>query len=96
MAPEGTLVSFGASAGAEASINVPRFYRSGQRIVGYAGGRLTTEERRAGLVEALAALADGRLRVRVDRVLPLSEVNEAFALLVGRSVIGKLLLDVTN
>ena len=96
MAPDGTLVSFGASAGAEASINLPRFYRSGQRIVGYAGGRLTTEQRRAGLVEALAALADGRLRVRVDRVLPLSEVNEAFALLVARSVTGKLLLDVKN
>lgn len=96
MAPGGTLVSFGASAGAEASINLPRFYRSGQRIVGYAGGRLTTEQRRAGLVEALAALAEGRLRVRVDRVLPLSEVNEAFALLVTRSVTGKLLLDVKN
>jgi hypothetical protein len=26
----------------------------------------------------------------------LSEDNEAFALLLGRSVIGKLLLDVTN
>jgi NADPH2:quinone reductase len=96
MAPGGTLVSFGASAGADASINLPRFYRSGQRIVGYAGGRLTTEERRAGLVEALAALGDGRLQVRIDRVLSLSEVNEAFALLVARSVTGKLLLDVRN
>jgi NADPH2:quinone reductase len=96
MAPGGTLVSYGASAGADASINLPRFYRSGQSIVGYAGGRLTTEERRVGLVEALAALADGRLRVRVDRVLPLAEVNEAFALLVARGVTGKLLLDLKN
>ena len=96
MAPGGRLVSYGASAGAETSINLPKFYRSGQRILGYAGGRLTTEQRRAGLVEALAALADGRLRVRVDRVLPLSEVNEAFAMLVARSVTGKLLLDVQS
>ncbi len=95
MAPAGRLVSFGASAGAEVSINMPRFYRSGQRILGYAGGRLSTQERRAGLVEALGALADGRLRVRVDKVLPLSEVNDAFAMLVARSVTGKLLLDVT-
>jgi NADPH:quinone reductase-like Zn-dependent oxidoreductase len=41
-------------------------------------------------------LAGGRLRVRVDRVLPLSEVNEAFTLLVARSVSGKLLLDVKS
>jgi NADPH:quinone reductase len=96
MAAGGRLVSYGASAGAEVSINLPRFYRSGQRIVGYGGGRLSTEQRRAGLVQALAALADGRLRVRVDRVLPLSEVNQAFALLVARSVSGKLLLDVRS
>jgi len=96
MAPGGRLVSYGASAGAEVSINLPKFYRNGQRIVGYGGGRLTTEQRRAGLVDALAALADGRLRVRVDRVLPLAEVNEAFALLVARGVTGKLLLDVRN
>jgi NADPH2:quinone reductase len=96
MEPGGRLVSYGASAGAEASINMTRFYRNGQRIIGYGGGRLTTERRRAGLLEALAALADGRLRVRVDRVLPLSEVNEAFALLAARSVTGKLLLDVKN
>ena len=96
MAAGGRLVSYGASAGAEVSINLPRFYRSGQRIVGYGGGRLSTEQRRADLVQALAALADGRLRVRVDRVLPLSEVNEAFALLVARSVSGKLLLDVRS
>jgi len=96
MAPGGRLVSYGASAGAEVSINLPRFYRSGQRIIGYGGGRLTTEQRRAGLVDALEALADGRLRVRIDRVLPLSEVNDAFALLVARSVTGKLLLDVKN
>jgi NADPH2:quinone reductase len=96
MAPGGRLVSYGASAGAATSINLPRFYRNGQRIVGYGGGRLTTEQRRAGLVEALAALTDGRLRVRVDRVLPLTEVNEAFAMLVARSVTGKLLLNVKN
>ncbi len=41
-------------------------------------------------------LADGRLRVRVDRVLPLSQVNEAFALPVARSVSGKLILDVKS
>jgi NADPH2:quinone reductase len=96
MEPGGRLVSYGASAGAEVSINMPRFYRNGQRIIGYGGGRLTTEQRRAGLLEALAALADGRLRVRVDRVLPLSQVNEAFALLAARSVTGKLLLDLRN
>lgn len=94
LALDGRLVSYGASAGAEVSFNLQRVYRSGQRIVGYGNGRLSTDQRRAGLVEALKALADGRLRVRIDKVMPLAEVNEAFALLVDRKVTGKLVLDV--
>ena len=61
-------------------------------LLGYGGLQLTDEELRAGLERALQALADGRMRVPVDRVLPLSDVGEAFRLLTDRQVTGKLLL----
>jgi D-arabinose 1-dehydrogenase-like Zn-dependent alcohol dehydrogenase len=47
----------------------------------------------AGISDALKAVADGRMDVWVDSVVPLVEVNNAFARLVDRSVQGKLVLD---
>ena len=47
----------------------------------------------AGKAAALAALAEGRLRVAIAEVLPLGRVNEAFAALVARTVTGKIVLD---
>ena len=54
---------------------------------------LRPEELRPALEEALQALADGSLRVRIDSVLALEDVNEAFERLKLRTVEGKLLLD---
>jgi NADPH:quinone reductase-like Zn-dependent oxidoreductase len=56
---------------------------------------LTPEERRRGLHNALNALRDGQLRVRIDEVLPLDQVNDAFRRLVERRVRGNLLLDLS-
>ncbi|MBV9310828.1 MAG: zinc-binding dehydrogenase, partial [Solirubrobacterales bacterium] len=61
-------------------------------LLGYGGMGLTREERREGLHAALEALRSGALRVRVDSVLALEDVNEAFERLVERRVDGKLLL----
>jgi NADPH2:quinone reductase len=93
LAPRGRLVSFGTSAGAELTFNMQSVYRKALSLLGYGGGQLTRPERRAGLQEALQALRDGSIRVRIDEVLPLERVNEAFARLVARGVQGKLLLD---
>jgi NADPH:quinone reductase len=93
MAPLGRLVLFGTSAGSTATLELRDVYRNGLRILGYAGLRLPDDERRAGLQAALGALADGRLRIPVDRVLPLEQVDEAFRLLADRAVAGKVLLD---
>ncbi len=92
LAPGGRLVVYGTSAGAQVSIELQRLYRSGQRILGYGGMTLGPDRYRASLREVVAALADGRMRIPIDRVLPLSSVNEAFALLADRAVTGKVLL----
>jgi hypothetical protein len=47
-------------------------------------------------VAVLDALQDGRLKVRIDDVLDLDQVNEAFDRLVQRTVQGNLLLDLSR
>lgn len=94
-APRGRIVSLGVSAGADVTFNMRVLYRKMLSLLGYGGTILTREERRPGLQAALEAVRSGELKVRVDSVLALSDVNEAFERLVGRSVQGKLLLDLS-
>jgi NADPH:quinone reductase len=94
--PHGRVVSFGVSAGAETTFNIQALYRKGVSLLGYAGLLITREQRIPGLREALAALADGSLRVVIDEALPIDRANDAFARLVDRGVQGKLLLDLRS
>ena len=96
LAVRGRLVSFGTSAGAEVRLNMQTLYRKMISVLGYGGLQLEPGERRAGLQAALGALKDGSLRVLVDEVLALEQVNEAFQRLVDRQVQGKLLLALSR
>lgn len=93
LAPFGRLVSFGVSAGPMAEVNMQQVYRKGLTIYGYGGLIEPAERMAAGKSAALAALADGRIRVAIAEVLPLSRVNDAFTALVDRAVTGKIVLD---
>jgi NADPH2:quinone reductase len=95
MAPRGRIVSFGTSAGPEVAFNMQQLYRNSLTLYGYGGMQLTRDERRPGLEQSLRALAAGELRVHIDSVLPLDQVNEAFERLARRDVQGKLLLDLS-
>ena len=92
LAARGRLVSFGTSAGPEVELNMQVLYRKMISVFGYGGMQLGRDERRAGLEAALGALRAGDLRFRIDDVLPLEQVNEAFKRLAERKVQGKLLL----
>jgi NADPH2:quinone reductase len=94
LAVRGRLVSFGTSTGADVQLNMQTLYRKMISVLGYGGMQLESAERRAGLLAALGALQDGSLRVLVDEVLALEQVNEAFERLVRRQVQGKLMLAV--
>lgn len=92
MAEKGRLVAFGTSAGPTGDVPLQLLYRKALTVHGY-GGLIESDEALAGgSREAMQAVADGRMRVEIDRVVPLDRVTEAFALLADRSVRGKVVL----
>jgi NADPH2:quinone reductase len=95
MSPRGRIVSFGVSAGAEVTFNIQLLYRKAVSLLGYGGMLLTRDERRSGLEAALDAVRSGELKVRIDSVLPLEDVNAAFQRLADRRVQGNLVLDLS-
>ncbi|HSP36164.1 MAG TPA: zinc-binding alcohol dehydrogenase family protein [Frankiaceae bacterium] len=94
--PRGRVVVYGTSAGADVSFNLQQVYRSSKRLLGYGGLGLTDEERREGLEQTLRIVAEGRMSIRIDRVLPLEQVGDAFDLITSRGLSGKVLLDCTR
>jgi NADPH2:quinone reductase len=91
LARRGRLVVYGTSAGPEVTINLQQLYRNQKSILSYAGLGLSDEERRDGLQKALGVLAAGKMHIRIDRVLPLDDVEEAFRLFGDRALSGKVL-----
>ena len=95
MAAYGRLVLFGTSAGSTSAMELQSVYRKSLRIIGFGGLILSDDERRSALGEAMRAVAEGRMRIPIDRTLPMERVDEAFRLLADRSVTGKVVLDLT-
>jgi NADPH2:quinone reductase len=96
LAPHGRLVLFGTSAGPRGDVPLRLLYRKGVTVFGY-GGLISPDEALVqGLSGALDALADGRLAVALDAVLPLAEVNDALERLAGRRTTGKLVLALSR
>jgi NADPH:quinone reductase len=93
MAPRGRMIVYGTSAGPDVQLNLQHVYRNQLKILSYAGLGLSPDERRAGLEEALEVVAAGEMSIRIDRVLPLEQVGDAFDLITNRGLAGKVLLD---
>ncbi len=86
LARNGRLVTCGATAGPEATINVTRFFLSQKTIFGSFMGT------KAELLRYLPCFADGRLKPVVDRVYALKDASEAVSRLVQREQFGKIVL----
>ncbi|MCR1781094.1 zinc-binding dehydrogenase [Nocardioides carbamazepini] len=92
--PRGALVLYGAASGKEAQIGASDLGRGSLFLTRTAGrDYLPTSDVVAEYSRMLLALAgSGRLRVRVDRVLPLEDTMAAWDALESRRSIGKILL----
>jgi NADPH2:quinone reductase len=93
MADRGRLVVYGASADPAVTINWRQMYRKAIIILGYSGLIGTPEGEAKVFEELFAAMAAGKLRVRLADVLPLSQAAEAHAMILERRAGGKLVLD---
>jgi NADPH:quinone reductase-like Zn-dependent oxidoreductase len=86
LARNGRLVTCGGTTGAKVALNLPHLFIKNLSVLG------STMGPRGALPEILGRLAEGRWKVAVDRVLPLSRAREAHAALEAREVAGKIVL----
>ncbi len=86
LARGGTVVTCGATAGREVTLNLWPFFVKQQRLIGSYG------RNRADMRATLEWAAAGRLKPVIHSVLPLARAAEAFAALRDRKVLGKLVI----
>ncbi len=86
LARNGRIVTCGGTTGAKVTLNLPHLFIKNLSVLG------STMGPRGALPEILRRLADGRWKVAVDRVLPLSQAREAHGALEAREVAGKIVL----
>ena len=98
MSLKGHIVIFGSASGPADPV-LPNALAT--RSISLSGGSLgnfvaTREDlvRRSG--DVLRAIKEGWLKLRIDRVLPLTEAAEAHRLLEGRKSMGKIVLKVAG
>jgi NADPH:quinone reductase-like Zn-dependent oxidoreductase len=98
LAPGGRIVAVGTMSGARIELDLGALMRRRATLIGTVLRSRPVEEKsaltRAFAQRMLPALAAGRLRPVVDRVLPLAEAAEAHALVEGNDTLGKIVLAV--
>ena len=87
LARNGTIVTCGATAGREVSLNLWPFFVKQQRLIGSYG------RNRADIQATLEWAAAGKLKPVIDSIFPLDQVPAAFAKLRSRNVLGKILIE---
>jgi NADPH:quinone reductase-like Zn-dependent oxidoreductase len=86
LARGGAIVTCGATAGQDVSLNLWPFFVKQQRLIGSYG------RNSADFKATLDWAAQGKLKAVIDQVLPLERTTEALALLRSRKVLGKVLI----
>jgi putative PIG3 family NAD(P)H quinone oxidoreductase len=97
VATDGRIVVIGMQGGTHADIDLGAMLRRRISLISTAL-RARPAAQKAAIVAAFAAdvlpaLAEGRMRAVVDRVLPLEDAGEAHRLMDGGDVVGKIVLD---
>lgn len=87
LARGGTIVTCGATAGRDVSLNLWPLFVKQQRLVGSYG------RNRADLQATLEWAAAGKLKPVIDSTFPLDQTAAAFARLRSRNVLGKVLIE---
>ncbi len=86
LARDGAIVTCGATAGRQVTLDLWPLFVKQQRLIGSYG------RNRADLAATLEWAAAGKLKPVIDRVVPLAETPGAFAALRARAVLGKVVV----
>jgi D-arabinose 1-dehydrogenase-like Zn-dependent alcohol dehydrogenase len=87
LARGGTIVTCGATAGREITLNLWPLFVKQQRLIGSYG------RNRSDLQATLEWAAEGKIKATIDAVYPLAEANKAYERLHARQVLGKVLVE---
>ena len=87
LARGGTIVTCGATAGRNVSLDLWPFFVKQQRLIGSYG------RNRADIKATLEWAAAGKLKPVIDSIFPLDQTAAAFAKLRSRNVLGKVLVE---
>jgi NADPH2:quinone reductase len=90
LARRGRLVTAGGHGGGIVPLDVNRLYQNHLTIIGATG------ETPDDVTLSLKAAVEGRFKVVVDRIMPLSQAVQAHELIESRAGIGKIILDPTK
>ena len=89
IAHEGKLVTAGAHGGPVVPLDCFRLYDSKITIMGSSGST------RQNVEDSLKAAGEGKIKVNIEKVFPLSKIAEAHRLIEAGAVAGKVILDPT-
>jgi len=84
--PNGRLVTYGATTGARASLDIRHVFWKQLQVIG------TTMSSRSEFEEVMNLVADGDFRPAINSILPLERIREAHEALEAGEVFGKLVL----
>ena len=94
VASYGRMITYGNASGTPASLPAGEIFAANRTVIGFSIGRspLGRLDHQAAMSEIFPLLADGRARLVVDQVLPMSDVAAAHRHLAGRGTRGKVIL----
>ena len=94
VAPYGRLITYGNASGVPANLASADIFGANRTVIGFSMGRTTPGilDHKAAMAEIFPIIAEGRVRLVVDQVLPMSRVAEAHQHLSARGTKGKVIL----
>ena len=93
LAPFGRLVVYGNISGSPSSLQAGEVFMKNRSVLGLGmGSGQGVLDHHAAMAEMVPLFQSGRIRVAVARVLPMSEVSQAHAILEARKIGGKVIL----
>ena len=94
VAPYGRLVSYGNASGTPANLPASDITTANRTVIGFSIGRSPQGQldHQAAMAELFPMLAEGKAKLVVDQILPMSEVSKAHQHLANRGTRGKVIL----